>query len=397
MRTALIAALKQTDSGALRASLPLAGRSVLARQVDLLRALGCERFLCLCEGDDGDVLVAQQAVEGAGGTFQALRSFLHLPALVRAEDELVILTDGLLPDPALVTQMLADAPAPVRLVACLPSDSPLVVRYPDDFERIDAARHWAGLLVMRGAPVQQLADFPPDADAISLLLRLALQAGTPCRELPGGTPAPEAWLLATGETALATQEQALITRASGATDWRKPSAALAGLAARALAPRGLAQGPAVAALGGSALQLGGIAAAAAGWTATGLLLAACGALAARLAGTLGAMRRELIGAGAFDAVLARLGLAVDVLAAAALLFALSPAGTVAPLAMLGPVLIGLARLTPTIAPLGVLGDRALLLGLLALAAAFDLLPHAAALASLVLLGGLLLPKGENRG
>ena len=108
MRTALIAALERTDSGALRAGLPLAGRSVLARQVDLLRAVGCERILCLCEAADGDVLRVQHMVEAAGGTFQALRGFAHLPALVRADDELVILADGLLPDRALVQRMFAD-------------------------------------------------------------------------------------------------------------------------------------------------------------------------------------------------------------------------------------------------------------------------------------------------
>jgi hypothetical protein len=72
----------------------------------------------------------------------------------------------------------------------------------------------------------------------------------------------------------------------------------------------------------------------------------------------------------------------------------------APLAVLGPVLIGLARLTAQtmpLAPQAVLTDRGVLLALLALAAAFGLLPHAAALFSLVLLGGLLLPQAGNRG
>lgn len=395
MRTALIAALKRTGNGALRAGLPLAGRSVLARQVDLLRSLGCERILCLCDAPDAEVLRAQQAVEAGGGTFQALRGFLHLPALVRAEDELVILADGLLPDPALVAQMFADGPSPPRFVACLPSESPLVERHPDDFERIDAARHWAGLLVMRGAPVQHLADFPPDADAVSLLLRLALQAGTPCRALPGGTPASEAWLLASNEAALAAQEQALVTRAAGQGDWHRPSQTLAGIAARALAPGGLVRGPLVAAGSAAVLQLGGLAAAFAGMAATGLALATLGALAAALAGTLGRMRRELLGEGLAPAALARLEAAVDVLAAAVLLFALSPAGAIAPLAMLGPVLIGLARLTPRASPLAVLADRAVLPGTLALTAAFGVLPHGTALFALVLIGGLLLPSRSD--
>lgn len=401
MRTALIAALKRTDSDALRAGLPLAGRSVLARQVDLLRAFGCDKILCLCESADGEVLRAQQAVEAAGGTFQALRGFLHLPALVRAEDELVILADGLLPDPALVQRMFAECPPSTpRFVACLPSDSPLVARYPDDFERVDAARHWAGLLVMRGAAVQHLADFPPDADAISLLLRLALQAGTPCRELPGGTPAPEAWLLANDETALAAQEQSLITRAAGQIDWRRPSAAIAGLAARALAPGGLENGPLLAMLGSATLGLAGLASAAWGWAASGLALAALGALVAALCGALAAIKRELLGQGTPPEQIALLGLAVDTASAVTLLLALSPAGSLAPLAVLGPVLIGLARLTAQTIPFAsqaVLTDRGLLLALLALSAAFGLLPHAAALFSLVLLGGLLLPQDKNWG
>ena len=374
----------------MRAGLPLAGRSVLARQVDLLRSAGCERILCLCDAPDAEMLRVQQSVEAGGGSFQALRGFLHLPALVRVEDELVILADGLLPDPALVAQLFAGG-SPPRFVACLPSDSPLVGEHPNDFERIDAARHWAGLLVMRGAPVQQLADFPPDANAVSLLLRLALQAGTPCRELPGGTPAPEAWLLANSEAALAAQEQALITRAAGKGDWHYPSRTLAGLAARALAPRSLARGPLVAAGSAAALQLGGLAAAVSGMAAIGLALATLGALAAALAGTLGRMRRELLGEGPGAAALARLDDAVDVLTAAVLLFALSPTGSVAPLAMLGPVLIGLARLTVRSSPFAVLADRVVLPGALAFTAVFGLLPHGTALLALVLIGGLLLP------
>jgi hypothetical protein len=390
MRIALIAALRRTDSGVLRAGLMLAGRSVLARQFDLLRAAGCERFLCLCERLDGEVLPLAQELEGSGGRFEALPSFLHLPALVRAEDELVILADGLLPDPTLVSALLAQA-SPPRFVAVLPPTSPLVLQYPDDFERIDAQRHWAGLLLMRGAPVQHLADFPPDAEAISLLLRLALQAGTPCRDLPGADSAPPGWLLVASDAMRAAQEQALINRAAGSPDWRRPSAALAGVAARSLAPRGLARWLHVAALAGLLLA-GGAVAAAKGLAAAGLALAASGTLVAALAGALGAMQRALQGKGLSPGLRARGGVVVDALAAATLLFALSPVGSIAPLATLGPVLVGLARLTGSATLLALLADRAVLLGLAALSAAFDLLPQATALLALALLSGLLLPR-----
>ncbi len=393
MRAALIAALRQTPDGILRAELSLAGRPVLARQVDWLRSIGCERIWCLCERIDGEVLRLQQEVEAAGGSFQPLRGFLHLPALVRAEDELVILADGLLPDPALVAALLAQA-TPPRFVAALAATSPLVAQHPQDFERIDAQQHWAGLLVMRGAPVQHLADFPPDADAISLLLRLALQAGTPCRALPGDDPAPAGWLLASDETALAVQEQALITRAAGVADWRRPSQGLVRAGALVLAPEGLAKGPLVAASAAAVLHLGAIAAAVWGAGATGLALAALGALAAGLAGALGRMAAELLGKGGASVRFTRLDTAVDVALAAVLLIALSPTGSIAPLAMLGPVLVGLARLTTT-TWLTMMADRAVLPVALAISAAIGLLPHATALFSLLLLGGLLLRKSAD--
>lgn len=393
MRTALIAALRHGSNGPLRATLPLAGRSVLARQVDLLRAQGCERILCLCDRIDAEILQVQAAVESSGGTFQALRGFLHLPAMVRADEELVILADGLVPDPATMHDLFATGPQPPRFVVSLPADSPLVTRHPDDFERIDATRHWAGLLVMRGAPVQHLADFPPDADAISVLLRLALQAGTPCRSLPEKRSATQGWLLATDEAALAHQEQALINVAAGDTNWRNPSKAAARMAARVLIPRGLARGPLIVLLTAATLLLGGVGASALGVPSAGLALAVCGVLAAALAEALAAIRQHLLGDESSQRILARFGWAVEILCAITLLFALSPAWWGEPLAVLGPITIGLARLVlrdSRFAPIAVVADLAVLLAALAIAAAFDLLPLGTALAALLLLGGLLL-------
>ncbi|MGC5220835.1 hypothetical protein, partial [Escherichia coli] len=81
--------------GALRAALPLAGRSVIAWQAALLRALGCERVLCLAETSGGTVLELQHMLEGQGVQFHTLRGLAAIPALVRAEDDLVVLADGL--------------------------------------------------------------------------------------------------------------------------------------------------------------------------------------------------------------------------------------------------------------------------------------------------------------
>ena len=102
MRIGLIAALRHSEDGLLRAGLPLAGRSVIAWQAALLRGLGVERVLCLAETPGGTVLDLQHRLEGEGVQFHALRGPAAIPALVRAEDDLVIIADGLVPDPAVV-------------------------------------------------------------------------------------------------------------------------------------------------------------------------------------------------------------------------------------------------------------------------------------------------------
>ena len=67
MRTALLAALKRTDTGELRAELMLAGRSVLAWQVALANDLACERIICLYDAPSEEVFALQREVEAAGG------------------------------------------------------------------------------------------------------------------------------------------------------------------------------------------------------------------------------------------------------------------------------------------------------------------------------------------
>lgn len=397
MRIGLIAALRRSANGGLRAQLPLAGRSVLAWQAELLQSLGVERVLCLTETTSDDVLQLQHRTEAGGAAFHALPNFAALPALVRAEDDLIILRDGLVPDPAVVQAVLGGDGALQRVIAAIPADHALAAAYPDDFERIDAARHWAGVLVMRGAPVQQLADFPDDADAVSLLLRLALQAGTPCRDLAARELVPERWLLADGTAAVAEAEQAMIADAAAPSDWRAPLATLAAMLVRALAPRGLEQGGLAAGGLALALLLIGVMFAAFGPAVAGLALAGLGAFAARVAIDYTALSARLRRAGDPGRGPAVLAAAVDGLAALTTWFALSPWPEWQPLAALGPVVIGLARLTTRqsdallAAPAS---DRASLLLVMALAAAFGVLPEGLACLALGLLLALLLRPGR---
>jgi hypothetical protein len=396
MRVALISALRRTETVELRAELVLAGRTILAWQVDLLAALGAERVICLCHTVEGELLSLQHKVEAMGASFHALIGFVGLAALVRAEDDLLILGDGLLPDPVLVEDLVKTDAAWHRLVICLPADHAMVVSAPDDFERIDAVRHWAGLLVMRGAPVQELATFPDDADAVSLLLRLALQARTPCHDLGPSQIERGAWVLADSAAVLATHERDMMARAAAPRDFRAPMIALADVLVSALVPRGLRQGPAVAGSFALGLALGGVVAAALGAAAIGLCCAAAAAFSGTIAlGFAGLAQRlerrsgPIVGEAAFRT-------AIDTLAAATLWFALAPLPEWTALAVCGPLLIGLARLAAREEAKAALSafwqDRASLLVVLTIAAAIGYVPEATAYLSATALGTLLLPK-----
>jgi hypothetical protein len=396
MRIALISALKRTETGELRAELVLAGRSILAWQVDFLAAVGAERVICLCHAVEGEVLRLQHKVEATGAAYHALTGFAALAALVRAEDDLLILGDGLLPDPLLSRELVKVDAAWRRSVICLPADHAMVNGAPNDFERIDAARHWAGLLVMRGAPVQHLATFPDDADAVSLLLRLALQAHTPCHDLGLSQLELGTWVLADSTGVLATHERGLMARAVRPYDFRAPMIALADMLVGALAPRGLRHGTAAAGSLALALALGGVVAAALGAAAVGLGLAAAAAFSGTIAAGYAGLAQRLQRRSGTIPGEAAFRVALDALAALALWFVLAPLPEWSALAICGPLLIGLARLAAwedaKVALSALWRDRASLLGVLTIAAFAGFVSEATALLAATALCALLLSK-----
>lgn len=403
MRIALFAALARTPDGPLRADLMLAGRSVLGWQVAWAKTLGAERILCLRDAAEGAVLEYQHEAEAAGIDFHLLKGFAALPALVKANDDLLVLGDGIWPDIGHTRALIAASGVPPRLIAVLSGDHPLVRRHPEVFERIDAERHWAGFLVMPGAAVQKLADFPADSDAISVLLRLALQAGTPCRMASEGGPGEEGWVVADSAATVALHEQAVIAAASAPVTWQAPTHALAARTAGALARRGRAQGRtqgrtqgAVLAAGaiGVALLLAGAGLAAFGYPAIGLAAAAAGCAGAALAHACAQLAARIAQQENNDiAALPWLGGLVDAIAAAVMFAALAPGFAWAPLAVTGPLGIGLARLAAQASmPLGwraFWGDRGAHLALMSAAAALRWLSEGAALYALAALAGLL--------
>ena len=170
MRIAILTALADDSSVAdnKRAFRMLAGRSVLSHQVDVAADWGAEAILCFVGGLNAQVVACQHRAEDAGLRFQAVENIERMVALIKPQDDVLVIQDGLLPARLEAEHVLAEA-----AVLTFPADPAVST----GFERIDADTAWAGLMTIRGETFARLTDLPEDCDVGSSLLRLALQDG----------------------------------------------------------------------------------------------------------------------------------------------------------------------------------------------------------------------------
>lgn len=175
MRIAILSALAESvgqaeaSAGERPAFRRFAGKSVLYHQIDCAAHLGCERIICLSGASGPDMAGARGYAVRAGLRFEVAENLLRLVGAVTADDDVIVLADGLLPDCPALHAALGERAG----VAAFAAEPAIGL----GFERIDADRAWSGALRMRGAHVASLADLPPDCDLASSLLRIALQAG----------------------------------------------------------------------------------------------------------------------------------------------------------------------------------------------------------------------------
>lgn len=274
MRIALISAAIHSASGGTNVALmPLAGRSLAHRQVDLALALGCERIACLADGPSGEILRLQHAAERAGAKFHAITSARPLCGLAGAADEIVVMAPGVLTD----ARLLRDALGGRHGILTLPAERAV----PAGFERIDGETAWGGFLIVPGSAAERLSDLPRDGDPVSGLLRIALQLGVRRVVLaPASLDAGDLLMVTDAET-LSRAERRWLRLASGRGSWRTPAVAFSSGLARFFAARVLTRrrGALSADVGGVVLAAG---AAALAWLekpAAGLaLLALCAAV-----------------------------------------------------------------------------------------------------------------------
>lgn len=397
MLTAILSMLASSrdDETLPRAVQRVAGRTVVRHQLTAVIAAGAERVVMLADGDvpDRAELMSEAAANGVDLAF--VSDAASLASAISRDDRVLVLADGLLPQPEALRRVVPQRPA----IATFPAEKGL----PAGFERIDLAVAFGGVMLVPGSVAERLGDLPEGWDAASALLRVAAQSGVPMVPLDETLAGSPAWrMIAARADAQLAETGWLDARLSGASSASPGRAIALAIARRWGMPLLEARTrPVRIAGGGLILALLGTCAAILNFPVPGLLAIGLGWLAVRLA----ALLEQIASATQRHVREAQADWAIDVLLAIALGFAIAPrdayrATPVAEAMFIAAVLIlGLrlaARLLPARAAAWI-GDRLLGNGLLAaLAVAGVLLPGVMLLALAGLAAALYAAGPNNR-
>ena len=167
---ALIAAYHESaEPGALRAMLPLAGRTVIERQARLARAAGAGPIIIVVERIPAGLAAALERLRREHVPVVVARSAAEAAAAIDPNDHLLLVADGAVADTDELAQLAR-------------AEQPTVVTVPDGaftelYERIDASTRWSGVALIDGTLLRDTAEMLRDWDLQSTLLRRALQGG----------------------------------------------------------------------------------------------------------------------------------------------------------------------------------------------------------------------------
>ncbi len=167
---ALIAAYHESaEPGVLRATLPLAGRSVLERQARLAAGVGAAPIVVMVERMPPALGAALDRLRRERVPVQVVRSAEEAAASVEPGDRLLVIADGAVVDASLLARLAAE-------------EEDAVLTVPDQghgelYERIDAESRWGGIAAIAGATLRETAAMLRDWDLQSTLLRRTLQSG----------------------------------------------------------------------------------------------------------------------------------------------------------------------------------------------------------------------------
>jgi hypothetical protein len=206
---ALISAYHEDDSGALRALLPLAGRTLVEYQARCAAAAGAAPLVVVVERVPQALQDAFERLRLDGIGVFPVSDVSEAVSRFEAGSIILVIADGLAPPLDLVLR-LAEEPEPA--VAIVPDDEAHEM-----FERIDANTRWAGVAVVDARLLGSTAAMLGDWDLQSTLLRRTIQEGARRVDAvdSGGEP-----LLVDGAEELAGFQRHLLDASRGArTDW----------------------------------------------------------------------------------------------------------------------------------------------------------------------------------
>jgi hypothetical protein len=210
---ALIAAYHEADEpgGGLRATLPLAGRTVLERQVRLAVAAGADLIVVAVERVPAPLLEAIDRLRAQGLKVVVARNAAEAAEAVHTGDRLLVFADGLIATETHIGRLLTLGAPTIMTVAD--------VRVDDRYERIDAHSRWAGLALYEGEMLKRTAAMLGEWDLQSTLLRRAVQSGA--RQLAlRGEPADDLLTVAERSEDLGELQQRIFDGAGGdRKDW----------------------------------------------------------------------------------------------------------------------------------------------------------------------------------
>lgn len=211
--TALIGAYHESSEpgDGLRATLPLAGRTLLERQARLAAEAGARPIVIVVDRLPPALLSAVERLKAEGLDVLVARNAGEAAKAVQANDRILLVGDGLLSDEVQVQRMVGMEGAALLTVPDL--------RYDDRYERIDAESRWGGLAIIDGQTLKHTAAMLQDWDLQSTLLRRAVQGGA--RHIGiAGDPATAQLIVAERSNHLADLESSILESASAyQKDW----------------------------------------------------------------------------------------------------------------------------------------------------------------------------------
>jgi hypothetical protein len=205
---ALIAAQESLESGeGLRATLPVAGRTLIEYQVGAVVAAGVTRIVLLVERVPAALAQAMDRLRRDGVQIEAARSVSDAADRFHPDDRILLVADGCVAGRTAIDR-LVKTPAPALLA--LPDTTEQAM-----FERIDPETRWAGYALITGASLHDTNRMLGDWELTSTQLRRSVQEGATRVDALAPSIGGEAGMqpiIAIGRGSLVTLERGLLHR-----------------------------------------------------------------------------------------------------------------------------------------------------------------------------------------